>query len=156
MTSAQKSAVRYWELRRIVFILLIIGAGDLGWGLSNSFNAGIDDLPVSRYSELGSWGGAIMSFIALNALFSMGYVAEYFFEGRSRWPKSSRTLLFLGLTVFGCFHAIGIGGIMSDRLSLRKAIWPAEFHEKEGANQPPQGTPGTVLSSSTEPETGRP
>ena len=140
MTSAQKSAVRYWELRRAVFVLLILGAGDFGWGISNVFNVRVDDLPVARYSELGSWGGAIMTFLALNALFSMGYVAEYFFEGRRRWTKPSRTLLFLGLTILGCFHAIGTGGLMSDRLSLRKAMWPAEYERKEGANQRPDGT----------------
>jgi hypothetical protein len=141
MTAPQKAAVRYWEIRRVFFVVLVLLWGHFSWGLSNSFNAGIDGMPVARYSDPGVVGSLIAVFFAANAIYSLGYVAEFFLSGWRFWAKPCRTILFLALFATGCEYAARSAQVLADRLSMHKMIWPAIYGIKRGPNQPPLQTP---------------
>ena len=156
MSLEHKKAVHYWETRRVVFIACVAFAGHLSWGFSNSFNAGIDELPIARYSAPGVWRILVATFVVLNAVLSMGYVAEFFAVGRRFWPNPARTLLLLFLTGFGCFYAMGVAAQTADRLSLHQAIGPAMYQKKTEGEPATTGNAGKASLPPAEPEARRP
>jgi len=156
MIPSKVSALRYWEARRIFFILLVLVAGDFAWGISNSFNAGIDDMPGARYTDPGALRSLFAIFVAANAIYSLGYVAEYFLEGRRWWPNPSRTVLVWVLSLAACLYAIRSAQVVADRLSMRKMIWPAMYGIERRPNNSPEATPGQRPPLPPSPSSGAP
>ena len=146
MITPKTAAVRYWEIRRIVFIALIVFLGDFSWSMSNSFNSGIDDMPAAKYSDAGVAKSLIAVFLAANAIYSLGYVAEFLLSGWRFWAKPSRTILFLFLSFAGCWFAVRSAQVIADRLSMHKMIWPAMYGIERVPNKSPDRMPGSSAS----------
>jgi hypothetical protein len=106
----RKSALRYWERKRIAYNLALVPPAFLGYGLTAGVSAGVGDLPHH------GWGAVlflfILSAIGANACFSLGYALEFVFGSDSpdsRWPRFWRPLLVLLGTLFAMLLSL-IGG----------------------------------------------
>ena len=105
----RKSVVRYWERRRLVLNVVLIGQAWIGWSISNAFNAGIDDIPGARITDAGVLWRFVQIFSVLNLVFCMGYVAEFFSLStapRKYWPDPLRPLLVVSLCLV-CMWGLG-------------------------------------------------
>lgn len=90
----RKSAIRYWERKRIAYNLALVLPAFLGYGLAAGVSAGVGDQPHH------GWGAVlflfVLSAIGANACFSLGYALEFLFGSDSpdsRWPRFWRPLL---------------------------------------------------------------
>ncbi|MDD2764914.1 MAG: hypothetical protein PHE83_13175 [Opitutaceae bacterium] len=136
----QKSAVRYWEKRRLIFNALIFAQAWIGWGISNAFNVGIDEIPGARITDAGVLWQFVKIFAVLNIVFSMGYVAEFFSQShapRKYWPDPFRALLLVFLCLV-CMWGLGAraGKIAKEAAYTKAGVFG--FGEKKEANQQQQ------------------
>ena len=126
LTVNQREAVRYWEIRRLILNTLMVGAANLGWGIANSFNVGIDELPGARFSDPGIASDFCWVFVGLNLAFSVGYVGEYFFQTEPKkkfWPRPARTILFFILSLLSLGLAAKAGTRLAYHSSIEKAFY---------------------------------
>ena len=141
----QKSAVRYWEKRRLILNALLLAQAWAGWSISNAFNAGIDEIPGARITDPGVLWQFVKIFAVLNVVFSMGYVAEFFSQSatpRKYWPDPIRALLMV-LLCLACVLGLGAraGKIAKEAAYTKASVFG--HGEKKGANQSPDRMPGT-------------
>ena len=108
--SYRKTAIRYWERRRIVYNLALILPALFGYIIVAGVSAGVGDL-----RRLGT--GAVLalflvSALGANACYSLAYALEFLFGNDapdSRWLRFWRPLLIVLGTLFSMLLAL-IGG----------------------------------------------
>lgn len=108
--SYRKSAIRYWERRRIGYNVLLIPSALLGY-CSAAMRAAIDDATM----QFGWWTVLLMFIVhalAANYCFSLVYAAEFIFgteDPRSLWKRWMATAVFTTGTLLSIPLAV-IGG----------------------------------------------
>ena len=145
LTETQREAVKYWEIRRLVLNVLMIGAANFGWGLANSFNVGIDDLPGARVSDPGVISDFVLVFVVLNLAYSLGYIGEYLFQIEPKkkfWPRPARTILLSVIFLLLLAFASKAGSRLAYFTSIEKLRYetkndPARDHLSSGASRGP-------------------
>ena len=101
----KKEAIRFWELRRIIWNLLLIPPSLFGYVFAAGVAVAVDDSP-----QFGLPIVAVLfcfSAVGANICYSLAYVIEFWAAGRSceeGYRVKGRRLLF-GL---GCFIGIGL------------------------------------------------
>ena len=106
----RKSAIRYWERRRISYNVLLVPCMMLGFLVTAGMNA-VDD----REMRMG-WVGTLLLFcgylFTANLCYSLVYAAEFIFgsedEG-SKWRRWLATTLFTLGTLFSLPIGLGVG-----------------------------------------------
>ncbi len=136
----QKSAVRYWEIRRLILNALLLALAWVGWNISNAFSVAIDDIPGARITDSGVLWQFVKIFAGLNIVFSMGYVAEFLSQSsspRKYWPNPFRALLMVFLCLV-CMWGIWsrAGKIAAEAAYTKAGVFG--YGEKKEANQLPQ------------------
>jgi len=87
----KKTAIRYWERRRIIYNLALVLPALLGYAIADTFNW-VGDAHETRYEFVLFWLG--LSAFGANICYSFAYALEFFFGDTptSRW----RTGAFVG------------------------------------------------------------
>ena len=118
----RKAVIRYWELRRIIFNVLLLADAWLGWSISNAFNVGIDDIPGARLSDPGVLLRFAVMFLVVNIAFCVGYVFD-FTIGRPRklWPAPFRAILLVAICVSSLWLSGGYAGKIAKEAAYTKA-----------------------------------
>jgi hypothetical protein len=106
----RKTAIRYWERRRIVYNAALIPPAFFGYIVCAGVSAGVGD---RRFLGLGSVIGLfVVSAVGANICYSFAYVLEFLIGSKgsnSWWLRWGRTtLLILGI-LLGMFLAL-LGG----------------------------------------------
>src|SRR5688572_6610376 len=103
----RKTAIRYWERRRIIYNLALILPTLVGYGLFAGVSAGVGD---ERHL---STGVVILLFlvsaVGANICYSFGYALEFLFGSEapdSRWLRFWRPLVILLGTLFAMLLAL--------------------------------------------------
>lgn len=106
--ATKKSAVRYWERRRWVYLALLVPAAAVGYFLTGEVLAGFDNKEIlSTFAILMMF---TVGFINANLAYSFAYVFEFGFLGTSRYDGYSKTwrpLLFAAGCILGIILAFG-------------------------------------------------
>lgn len=124
LTDYRNGAAKYWESRRIIFNLSVLLAAWLGWGVSNAFNVGIDDVPGARVTDPGVLFSFVKLFAVMNAAFCIGYAAEFFCmadTARKWWPAPLRTILLIGLCALAMWCASSWAGSVAREAAYSKS-----------------------------------
>lgn len=106
----RRTAVRYWEWRRIPYNLLLIPPALLGYILSASVSAGVGDRRGLGF--IGVLTLFLASAIGINLCYSVAYAAEFFFgneDPKSPWRSIWRPFLFALGTSFSVLTSL-VGG----------------------------------------------
>jgi len=97
----QRSAIRYWERRRIVFNLALIPPAALSYIFTAGIEAGLGGVPVlTDLQVLISFIGAA---IGANVCYSFAYVLEFWFGSdspESGWLRWGRTAVLVAGVLF--------------------------------------------------------
>ncbi len=105
----KKSAVRYWERRRWIYLALLVPAAVVGYFLAGEVLAGFDDKEVvSTFAILMMF---TVAFINANIAYSFAYVFEFGFIGTSRhdgYSRAWRPRLFAAGCILGMILAFGV------------------------------------------------
>lgn len=107
--SARKSALRYWEPRRIFYNLALVPSAFMGYALADTLN-NVGDAHVTHYGFVFFW--LILSALGANICYSFAYALEFFFgtqEAVSRWMRFGRPTLYVAGVLLGMLLAL-IGG----------------------------------------------
>lgn len=122
LSDHQKSTIRYWEWRRLIFNALLLADAWLGWSISNALTTGVDEVPAARLTDPGVIRRFAVMFLILNLAFCIGYVVE-FAAGRMKkfWPKPFRSILFVAI----CVCAIWLHGSNAGRIAKEAAYTKA-------------------------------
>ncbi len=139
LTAHRNKAAKYWERRRIVFNGLLLLAASFGWGISNAFNVGIDDIPGARVTDPGVLFGFLKIFAYLNIGFCLGYAAEFIWmsdEPRKLWPMPLRPLLLIVLCAVSMWHLSSRAGAIAKEAAYHKS---GVSFEKSNARPEPDG-----------------
>jgi hypothetical protein len=108
--SIRKTAIRYWERRRIFYNLALILPALFGYFLFAGVSAGVGD---RRHLGTGAVLALfIVSAVGANACYSLGYALEFLFGSDapdSRWLRLWRPLLIVLGTLFSMLLAL-VGG----------------------------------------------
>jgi TRAP-type C4-dicarboxylate transport system permease small subunit len=106
----RKTAIRYWERRRIVYNLALILPALFGYFIFAGVSAGVGD---GRHLGTGAvFALFLVSAIGANACYSLGYALEFLFGSDapdSRWLRFWRPLLIVLGTLFSMLLAL-VGG----------------------------------------------
>lgn len=106
----KKTAIRYWERRRIFYNLALILPTLFGYGLFAGVSAGVGD---QRHLSPGVVIVLfLVSAIGANVCYSFGYALEFLFGSdapESRWLRFWRPLLIVLGTLFAMLLAL-VGG----------------------------------------------
>jgi len=105
----RKTAIRYWERRRIVYNLALVLPAFLGFAVADTLNY-TGDPHKTHYEYVVFW--LAMSAFGANVCYSFAYVLEFLFgsdEPTSRWLRFGRTSAFVGGVLFAMLLAL-IGG----------------------------------------------
>jgi hypothetical protein len=120
----RKTAIRYWERRRIIYNLALIPPALLGYGITDLFNY-VGDPHETQYGFVVFW--LLLSAIGANVCYSFAYALEFFFgndEPTSRWLQSYRTSVFVCGVLFATLLSL-VGG---------RNIAEMEFHQQNKQN----------------------
>ena len=101
--SYRRSAIRYWEWRRIFYNLALVPPAFIGFVVCGATSAAAGDASILSMEEI--LVQFIMSAIGANICYTFAYVFEFLFGGNapeSRWPRWGRTVAFAS----GMFIAI--------------------------------------------------
>ncbi len=122
-------ALRFWEIRRVIFTLAISAPAYLGWEISIGLNSGIDDLPVPHFFDPYVFTQFVAAFVLANVAYSMCYVFEYFVEPttfRDTTVSLMRAALLTLLLCCGAFTSFAVGGRIAHTSSLQLAVFPSQ------------------------------
>lgn len=106
----RKSAIRYWERRRLFYNLALILPALFGYLISAAVSAGVDD--PRRLGTGAVLGLFLLSAVGANVCYSFGYALEFLFGNDapdSRWVDFLRPLLIVLGTIFAMLLAV-VGG----------------------------------------------
>jgi len=122
LSDHQKSVIRYWEWRRLIFNALLLADSWFGWSISTMLTTSVDEVPAARLSDPGVIGRFIVAFAILNLGFCIGYAFD-FFVGRPKklWPRPCRSILFVAI----CVSAILLYGRHAGRIAKEAAYTKA-------------------------------
>ena len=139
MTIDQRAAVRYWEVRRILFLLLVAPAAQFGWGMAISLNSELDGFPVPNVSDPYVYVQFAVAAVLANVGYSLGYVLEFFtaasIDARPS-RKRLRSALFVALCLCGVYAAFGIGGRIAHTAALQMYAFPQSYEKATEAKNP--------------------
>jgi len=117
-----KSRIKFWESLRIPFNLICVFSVWFAWNMTDSLNAGIDQLPPAYLSDEGVKLHLLLLFAVLNLCYCLVYSFEFLlllFPPR-KWHWCFKILGF----VAGCCCGIVIAGRVAvvevDRIALAK------------------------------------
>lgn len=138
----QKSAIRYWEKRRLILNAILLTDAWISWSISNAFTVGIDDISGAKISDPGVLWQFVKIFAVLNIIFSMGYVAEFFIHAptpKKYWPTPFRTV-FMVLLCVTCLWGLGSrsGTIAMEAAYTKAGVFG--YGEKKEIDQPSEPT----------------
>lgn|SRR5690242_10234498 len=105
----RRTAVRYWERRRIVYNVTLVLPAWLGFAFTDTINF-VGDPHRIHYSLLATWFA--LSAVGANVCYSFAYALEFFFgndDPASSWLRFGRTSAFIGGNLFAMLFAL-IGG----------------------------------------------
>jgi hypothetical protein len=105
----RRTAIRYWERRRIIYNLALIPPALLAYLFTDTMNWVGDAHPILSWFLL-FWFA--LSAIGANICYSFAYVLEFLFgsdDPTSRWLRFGRTTAFAGGILFAIILAL-IGG----------------------------------------------
>jgi hypothetical protein len=105
----RKSAVRYWEQRRIIYNTALVLPALLGYGLADNLNW-VGDRHSTHYAFIIPM--FLVSALGANICYSFSYALEFLFGSDipiSRWQRYGRTTAFVGGVFFAMLLAL-IGG----------------------------------------------
>lgn len=116
-TSGRWKAVRFWEIGRLVFILI---TGVIAWAVYlgvSSIQAGLD------YPQNGTTAGVIQRFVILfiflNSCYCLAYITELTFGKKKFWKPWGRVVtLIIGLI---------IGAVVSLKIGAQIGIYEFSF-----------------------------
>lgn len=107
VTRERRTAIRFWEIGRLVFILI---TGPIAWfgylGIS-SIQAGLG------YPQNGTTAGVIQRFvilfIILNTCYCLAYIAEFTFGQKHFWTSWGRVATLLFGLIIGAVFSLKFG-----------------------------------------------
>ncbi len=105
----RKTAIRYWERRRIIYNLALVPPAFVGYALADTFNW-VGDAHRTHYGFVIFW--LTMSAFGANICYSFAYALEFLFgcdAPDSRWLRFGRTSAFVAGILFAMSLAL-IGG----------------------------------------------
>ena len=92
----RRSAIRYWEKRRIFYNLALVLPALIGYGVTDVVNY-VGDQHNSNNARLFVWFA--LSALGANICYTFAYALEFLFgndDPASRWMIYGRTITFLG------------------------------------------------------------
>ena len=105
----RKTAVRYWERRRIIYNVALVLPALVGYGFTDTLNW-VADPHKTHYAFIVPM--FLVSALGANICYSFSYALEFLFGSDnpiSRWQRYGRTTAFVGGVLFGMLLAL-IGG----------------------------------------------
>ena len=105
----RRSAIRYWEKRRIFYNLTLVLPALIGYGVTDVINY-VGDPHNSNNTRLFVWFAAAA--VGANICYTFAYALEFLFgsdDPASRWMIYGRTIVFLGGLMLAVLLAF-IGG----------------------------------------------
>jgi 4-hydroxybenzoate polyprenyltransferase len=118
LSDHQKSVIRYWEWRRLIFNAVLLADAWFGWWISNMLTTGVDEMPAARLTDPGVIWRFIVAFAILNLGFCIGYAFDFSIgHPKKFWPRPFRSILFIVI----CVSAIVLGGSHSGRIAKEAA-----------------------------------
>ena len=111
----RKVAIRYWELRRIVWNIILIPPALFGFMMAAGVAAGIGD--PKQFGDPYVIGLFCFSAVGANICYSFAYVVEFWMAGRDAedgYCSIGRHLLF----ALGCLIGIGLALIGGQDIAL--------------------------------------
>lgn len=134
-TDQPRTVLRYWEIRRVIYNLLLIPPAWFAWQISGGFTVAIDDHLPARIDDPFVIRSIIYLLMMANVCYSIVYMLEFLFASPKvvqGWRIFGRPLVF----VSGCIFAMLLAG--SNSFSLQTAargdwIEPRRIREKDGA-----------------------
>ncbi len=105
----RKSALRYWERRRIVYNLALVPPALFSWALTDTLNYAGDPHKTDYLHLLLLFG---VSAAAANICYSLAYSLEFVFgsdDPASRWLRLGRSGAFVAGVLFAMLLAL-VGG----------------------------------------------
>src|SRR5258707_118460 len=90
--SYRRSAIRYWEWRRILYNLALIPSAFFSFMICGATSGATDDVSILSTGEILRM--FVLSAVGANICYSFAYVLEFLFgsnEPESRWPRWGRT-----------------------------------------------------------------
>ena len=105
LTRFRNQAIRYWERRRIIYLLLLIPPTVVGYMASQLFPQLIKKSSYADYELIAMLGAA---FIGANIVYCFAYVIEFLTIGtkfRESYENQGRTILFIAGYLLGILLA---------------------------------------------------
>jgi hypothetical protein len=112
--SYRRSAVRYWECRRIIYNAVLILPALVGYGFTDSFNW-VGDPHRTHYAYIIPL--FLVSAICANICYSFSYALEFLFgsdDPTSSWPQLGRSTVLTSGILLSIWLAFVGGGIIAD------------------------------------------
>jgi uncharacterized membrane protein YedE/YeeE len=117
----RKSAIRYWETRRIVYNLAILPPACVGYLFTDEVNQLPDPHDVRFVFVLAIFA---VSAVGANVCYTFAYALEFLFgndESTSGWIQFGRRLAFVGGVLFAMLLAL-VGGRSIARLKFERHV----------------------------------
>jgi hypothetical protein len=117
----RKSAIRYWERRRIFYNLALVPPAYVGFFFTDTLNW-VGDPHETHYSYVLPWF-AVCGFAA-NICYTIAYALEFLLgndDPMSGWLRFNRSAAFVGGTLFSMFLAL-MGGYNIAQMEWHYAI----------------------------------
>lgn len=105
----RRTAIRYWEKRRIIYNLALVPPAFVGYGLTDIMNHAGDAVSTNYHIIVPCF---IMSALGANICYTFAYALEFLFgsdDPASLWLKRYRTVSFVCGVLFAMLLAL-IGG----------------------------------------------
>lgn len=113
----KRTAIAYWEKRRIVYNVLMVPPSLIAWQISKEFTCYIDDQTPASMTDPAVMLALAVLCIGANICYCFVYVLEFFFladKPRRFWPAPGRTVFF----VLGCLLGIWLASGAMNQLQI--------------------------------------
>ena len=107
--SFRRTAIRYWERRRIIYNLALVLPSLVGYAVADTVNY-VGDPHETHFGFVAFW--LVLSALGANICYSFAYALEFFYgsdDPASRWLRPGRTRFFVAGILFAMVLAL-IGG----------------------------------------------